>query len=652
MGLAYDLATAELTYHLVLSEVLVNETKALGAGIDLGGLADLEFNTNATVGATVTLDTILGVDLDNILGDPRDWFFLRNASATATATIEASDIEASARFGFLSIGVDEGSLTDDDGSGPAEVSLTVQLLDPDNNLPGRVDLREILDNLGNLGDLIDVSGAGSLKLMLPVEFQTPLPGVGLANIEDGNPDLFDLPARSLVVTIPDLSDKDTFDVQLGPGLTSIDLGKFANIDAAGVVGVLGQLTYWLDQFRHSDAFANLDLPLVGPALDEALQLADGFRDLVLLDDNDTELDNSKTLLADLNDALDDAGLGRKLFAAKVGGSIALIALDAGITSFTVAGATKLGFSEPQSGSKPSGKLFAEAVAGIAFPDLTGKLNVDDGGTVEVETSLSFDITIGSKTYAVELTQSAVDNNEKIGDDRWKLINGDNAPTFATAQQMALRLIDAFGGSYPGLTYDPGTDSLNFTLDLTQVFANLNLPFAFDVANLPEFLQLQTSGALALRVSGGLNLEVGIFLGNAESSDKLQLITPLVDLSEPIVLNDNQRYSAQPVIGKLTGDAHFDVRTTAAWRCRQFDATTTNTTVGELVTDINDALALIPGWSAVCRRAGARRGRPTCAAAEKFRGLTIATARSERNCRRSGPTSAWRRAMQVQIPSAA
>ncbi len=352
LGLGYDKSSHELTYHLVLSEELLSATKQLGAGVDLGGLADLEFNTDATVGATVTLDTILGVDLDNILGDPRDWFFLKNASATATATIAASDIEASARFGFLSIGVDEGSLTDDDGVGPAEVSLTVQLLDPDTGLPGRVDLREILGNLGNLGDLIDVSGAGKLKLMLPVEFQTPLPGVALPDIPDGNPGgLIDLPARSLVVTIPDLSDTGTYGIALGSSLTSIDLGNFGNIDAASVVGVLGQLTYWLDQFRQSEAFANFDVPLVGPALDEALQLADGFRDLVLLDDKDTGLDNAKTLLADLNAALEGAGLGRKLFAANVGGNIALIATDASITFFTVAGATALGFGASQNGTK-------------------------------------------------------------------------------------------------------------------------------------------------------------------------------------------------------------------------------------------------------------------------------------------------------------
>ena len=52
--------------------------------------------------------------------------------------------------------------------------------------------------------------------------------------------------------------------------------------------------------------------------------------------------------------------------------------------------------------------------------------------------------------------------------------------------------------------------------------------------------------------------MGVFLGNAEPSDKLQSSTLLADLSQPLVLNDNQRYDAQPVVGKLTGDAHFSV----------------------------------------------------------------------------------------------
>ena len=51
----------------------------------------------------------------------------RSGSFSATraprqAAISASDIEAQRRFGFLSIGIDEGSLTDYEGPGPAHVT--------------------------------------------------------------------------------------------------------------------------------------------------------------------------------------------------------------------------------------------------------------------------------------------------------------------------------------------------------------------------------------------------------------------------------------------------------------------------------------------------------------------------------------------------
>ena len=110
---------------------------------------------------------------------------------------------------------------------------------------------------------------------------------------------------------------------------------------AGVVGALGQLTYWFDQFRNSPTFAAFDVPLLGPVLDNALQVADAFRDKVLIDDNDNGLDDSKTLLFDLNAALAEAGLEDKLFAANLGGKLTLIALDSAFPSFTVAGAQPL-----------------------------------------------------------------------------------------------------------------------------------------------------------------------------------------------------------------------------------------------------------------------------------------------------------------------
>ncbi|MFL5521778.1 MAG: OmpA family protein, partial [Gemmatimonadales bacterium] len=248
-GLAYDKVQHELTYHLKLTETLFQADKALGAGFDLaGGLADLEFHADAKVSGDVTLDAVIGLDLD-LLATLDAAFFLRNASVKLDVDVSADDIEATARFGFLSIGIDEGTLTDATGNAPANITLTVSLLDPSND--GKTTLAEILGNLDELGTLIGVAGGGSVRLMLPVETSF-LPGLG--DIPDGNPGSIDLAARSIIATLPDLASPSSFNVILGPAI-SLHVGNFKNIDAAGVVGALGQLTFWFDQFRNSPTFA-------------------------------------------------------------------------------------------------------------------------------------------------------------------------------------------------------------------------------------------------------------------------------------------------------------------------------------------------------------------------------------------------------------
>ena len=561
---SYNPATGELTYGINAHITLV-DTEPIDFGFDFdSGLADVSSNGEAEVSVDVDINFVLGLDLDDLSFSTDallDNFFIRNASISAAIRFALSDFDAAARFGFLSVEVV-------DGTASANPTLTINLNDPGTNeADGRIDLRELIEGLDDLGSLIstDLSGVADFQLPLAV----PLLGISAS------------PETTISFHMDNVFDPSTITLTLPSTSAFLEMSNFTNMDAGSIVGVLGKLTFWLDEFRRSDTFANLNLPLIGPVLDEAMQLADTFRDLVLIDDNDTRLDDNKTLLHDLNAALDDAGLGRKLFAANVDGKIALIALDASFTSFNVTGAPALGFAPSQSSSLPTGRFFEEAVGSSAFSDAEGNLSAD----------LSFTITAGSKTYEVTVAKTATDDNTTVGDDRWKLINGNNAPTFATAQQMSLRLLDAFG-SYPGVTYNTASDTLNFTLDLSQVFGNLNLPLNFDVENLPDFLQLETSGELAFRLSGTLNLEVGVFLGNAEPSDKLQLDTPLAELSDPLVLNDNQRYSALPIVGKLTDAAHFSITADGG---AAVPVTVTkleadnNMTVVDLVGDINRAL---------------------------------------------------------------
>ena len=102
-----------------------------------------------------------------------------------------------------------------------------------------------------------------------------------------------------------------------------------------LAGLLGKLTFWLDEFRRSDAFQSFDLPVVGPALDKVLGVADAFRDKLLIDDRDNGNDGSTTLLFDLNAALAAAGLGDRMRAERTAdGKLRLVSNDAAITGFT------------------------------------------------------------------------------------------------------------------------------------------------------------------------------------------------------------------------------------------------------------------------------------------------------------------------------
>ena len=110
-------------------------------------------------------------------------------------------------------------------------------------------------------------------------------------------------------------------------------------------------------------------PLLGPVLDNALQVADAFRDKVLIDDNDNGLDDSKTLVFDLNAALAEAGLEDKLFAANLGGKLTLIALDSAFIRRSPWPAPSPWLRRLQASSLPAGQQFHQAQATTAFVDV-------------------------------------------------------------------------------------------------------------------------------------------------------------------------------------------------------------------------------------------------------------------------------------------
>lgn len=592
LGLAYDSDSKELTFHLKLDESIDDVKKSLGAGVDSDGLADVRFSTEAEVDATVTLDTIFGVDLAAVasgVGGPLDWVFLRNPMVTASATISAGDVEASARFGFLSIGIDEGTMTTTD-----PLSILVKLNDLGSNDPpnapnGRIDFSELLAGLDHLDQLVSVEGTGGLTLVLPVE--TSLPGLlGLGDIPDGtdNNTLLD---RAVTVTIPDLSDTDSIDVTLGDDLKDI-LGNFTNMDAGTFVSLLGGVSNWLEDFRRSDTFAAKDIPFVGPALDNVLMFANVLSDALLFDDGDDGVDWDDKLITDLNNALAEAGIGDQIVAQVDGDRIKLIAVDRAVTAFTVKRTSgnhadadlHLPTTEQAATAGPDGLLFIGTLAaapangqlGGTSGDAVFTIRIDGGGPVTV--TLPRLETNGDGTLAHPA-------NTGLGNDVRKLLDANSQPTFQTVQQMAGRLVDILGAgdivTYHAaddpLTPADETDTLTIDLDLSGFLGQIDLPIDFSLVDLAPVFELVSDSTIRLSASGSLTLTLGLYLGNEGG----------VTLS-----NETSLSSLKLGYGRLSDDAHFSLKLGTADPVAVVvaaSATQDNVDADGLVADINAAL---------------------------------------------------------------
>ncbi|HXW10644.1 MAG TPA: hypothetical protein VD737_08520, partial [Steroidobacteraceae bacterium] len=286
LGLAYD--DGELTWHLDFGTGFVaSDSLDLGFNSDSTGLADLSFSTDGSIEGTVGFELTVGIDIGAIVGGaPADeWFFLRDASASATLDIEATAINAEARFGFLSIGI-EG------GTAEAEAGFLITLNDPDNtDGKNRITLSELLDGLSSPGDLVsfdltglnaegDADPATDANLSLTLPLVIPFLDVDLDD------------DQQLILLWSNLEDPDTISLALPEGLLENILPDFTNMDAGTLVSLLGTISNWLEDFRRNFDVANI--PFVGTALDEALQFADLFSDTLLFDDHDDEDDATFT----------------------------------------------------------------------------------------------------------------------------------------------------------------------------------------------------------------------------------------------------------------------------------------------------------------------------------------------------------------------
>ena len=596
LGLDFDSATNELTWRLDLSKTIA-ASDTIDLGFDLAeGLADLNFSSDASVSGIFDLGLTAGLDLDALgTGDPLQWFFIKDASASASLLAEASNVDASARFGFLSVEVVDGSLS-------ANATLSLSLNDP-NASDGYITIQELLDGLGSLGTFLQASVSGTATVSLPLS----IPFLGVTPSTD----------TTLTLDWSDISDPSTISVQLPPDL--LHLPDFTHMDAGTFVSLLGQIANWLDSFRQG--FSGTDIPFVGDALDQVLKFADLFQNTLLYDDGGDGIDGSDKLIADINAALNSAGLGDKIAAEAKDGKVSLFAIGSGVNAFTVSG-SGLGFGTVRSAATNLGRL-----------ELDGTIDAPTDGVLAGD--ITFNIAInGAAAVMVTVTAASTSSNTGLGNDKRKLLDANNRPTFITVQDLALQLVHIVGLDI--VDYDPVAQELTLDLSLgdpasTDNLGSVDLPVNFDLLDLAPIASLSSDSTIRLSAGGGLTLTLGVYLGD-EGAIALSDSTDLSTLKNGITFSDLQSIAApndvRTVYGQLSADASFDVSVNGAGAVGVTVAkadTDANLTVDDLVVDLNAALgtAGLTGQVSAERIAGSNKIALVAGAGVTSMSLTIA-----------------------------
>jgi hypothetical protein len=237
-------------------DVTFTKTKTIRAiPIDLGTLVDqlnLELDASATVDLDVTITVDLTFGMDQSPGVARDdKFFVRVRTLTGSLGIDASDVDFSARIGFLGAGVENGTIDLNLGVafGPKQPEFSLG------------ELRS-----GPFSALFDVTAPAPAPLdaVLPVV-------VGLGGATN---------CASPRITI---HDSDIFAAP-SPVFTATgfeDLLDFRNISPQAALAMLDQFNTWLSQFRDSPIF-DIDIPFTsGQTLGTAFDLQSAFVDRVV-----------------------------------------------------------------------------------------------------------------------------------------------------------------------------------------------------------------------------------------------------------------------------------------------------------------------------------------------------------------------------------
>lgn len=375
--------------------------------------------------------------------------------------------------------------------------------------------------------------------------------------------------------------------------------NFNNLNAAGVVSLLGQVSSWLDGVRNGQLIEGLQIPVVSGGLDQVLAFAEVFSDALLFNDgSDDAKDGANKLITDINAALASAGIDSFVRAQGEGGKVTFIAVDPQVTAFSIANVglgaafTQLGLTDGAASLNPQGVL--RRIGSVVSP--FGKLTAGDS-------DIQFSITRNGETQikTAKVTKASTDNNVGVGDDLLKLLDASNATTFKSAQQLAKRLTQIV--SLGDVEYDSGANQLTYTISFTDVpLFSVELPTDFSL-NLAPVGDVQSNTRLIIDAKGGIALTLGFDLSETiPGASEIDGTTTLADLEVSVKDEPAMTAGADPrtIVGRLSGDAKLDVTITGGAKAGAYkvtipaSSTSSNQFMSDLIADVTAALqAAVP-----------------------------------------------------------
>ena len=572
-----------------------NASRTTGFNIDLGPDAaerGLIFDQSATLSlqSHMDFDFALGLRLDGGVPD----FFLDVGALRAYAKLNAALADYEAQVGFLGVKID--------GSASIDAGIVVEFDNPGDAMG--LSISDLNSSLGDLGSLIDLDltnstfGAATsptMALSLTVDVDAGL-GFNPASVSVG-----------LVGSNPFAG----HDVSLTFSTNFADLANFNSLSDKSALGILQQLGDWLDDLRNTEIFSLINIPFVGEAVDNVLDLADVLTDALLFDDGDDGVDGVDNENAVNNDVdklfefdTDVGGLVPSFSTAQeLATRLASLGLLDGLAEYVDTDADTnpdtlrydinishelLGFEVPLDFKLDLSPLL----------DLTSDTRIVLDGAAGLNMTLGFDIgasAAGGLTGATTLASLGVQTQDKpsaTGTSDVRMLVGQltGDATFHVSVNG--------GATEADVEVEVGDTDTNETI--AHLVADVNAAIAGTALNGKVTAEVDPGGANKFQLRGiGGTTSISVTTSSADpAARELGLATSASASSGDLVVKANK--DARTIVGRLTplSDATFSITidgsTTAVTVNADYDDahshdTAGNTNILDLVSDMNAAL---------------------------------------------------------------